>query len=154
MNRKALQQKDHIKYLGVLMDEHLSWKYQINSVSKKISRGVGILSKLKNCMGVELLKIIYYCLVYSHLSYGIEAWGSASTADLNKILVLQKKAVRIISGNQYFQIYGEPAGPLPASEPLFNGSSLTGGGVLVPSLYKSLNLTHFGLSILFDIAYR
>ena len=47
MNKKALQQKDHIKYLGVLMDEHLSWKNQINSVSKKISRGVGILSKLK-----------------------------------------------------------------------------------------------------------
>ena len=44
MNRKALEQKSHIKYLGVQMDEHLSWKPQINSVSKKISRGVGILA--------------------------------------------------------------------------------------------------------------
>ena len=33
MNRKALEQKDHVKYLGVLMDEHLLWKYQIISVS-------------------------------------------------------------------------------------------------------------------------
>ena len=142
MNKKALQQKDHIKYLGVLMDEHLSWKNQINSVSKKISRGVGILSKLKNCMGVELLKIIYYCLVYSHLSYGIEAWGSASTADLNKILVLQKKAVRIISGNQYFQIYGEPAGPLPASEPLFKTLKILKlGDVFILNIAKFIYLT-------------
>lgn len=119
MNRKALEQKSHIKYLGVLMDEHLTWNPQIANVSKKISRGVGILSKLKHCMGIELLKTIYYCLVYSHLSYGVQAWGSASLNDLDKILILQKKAVRIITGNQYFQIYGEPAVPLPASEPLF-----------------------------------
>ena len=62
-----------------------------------------------------LLKTIYYCVVYSHLSYGVEAWGSACKTDLEKILILQKKAVRILSGNRYFQIYGESAD----SEPLF-----------------------------------
>ena len=147
MNRKALLQKDHIKYLGVLMDEHLTWKNQIISVSKKISRGVGILSKLKNFMGVELLKSIYYCLVYSHLSYGIEAWGSASAVDLNKILVLQKKAVRIMSGSQYFQIYGEPAVPLPASEPLFkNLKILRFSDVFTLNISKFIYLTLLGLS--------
>ena len=50
MNRKALDQKDHVKYLGVLMDQHLLWKQQISSVSKKISRGDGILAKLKGHM--------------------------------------------------------------------------------------------------------
>ena len=68
----------------------------------------------------DILLNIYYCLVYSHLSYGIEAWGSACSTETNKLLVLQKKAVRILTGNQYFQIYGEPAGPLPSSEPLFS----------------------------------
>ena len=119
MNRKALVQKDHVKYLGVLLDEHLTWNYQINNVSKKISRGVGILSKLKSCMETKLLKSIYYSLVYSHLNYGIQAWGSANSSELEKLLILQKKAIRIISGVQYFQIYGQPSGPLPPSEPLF-----------------------------------
>ena len=147
MNRKALLQKDHIKYLGVLMDEHLTWKNQITSVSKKISRGIGILSKLKNFMGVELLKTIYYCLVYSHLSYGIEAWGSASADDLHKILVLQKKAVRIMSGSQYFQIYGEPAVPLPASEPLFkNLRILKLSDVFILNISKFIFLTLLGQS--------
>ena len=35
MNRRAIAQSDHVKYLGVLVDQHLSWKYQISNVSKK-----------------------------------------------------------------------------------------------------------------------
>ena len=73
LNRKAIAQKDHVKYLGVLMDQHLTWKKQIINVSKKISRGVGILAKLRNFVTLDILINIYYCLVYSHLSYGIEA---------------------------------------------------------------------------------
>ena len=57
--------------------------------------------------------------MYSHLSYGIEAWGSAAKTNLNKINVLQNKAVRIMSGVQYFQVYGQEPGPLPSSEPLY-----------------------------------
>ena len=49
----------------------------------------------------------------------MEAWGSACATDLEKILILQKKAVRILTGNKYFQIYGEEAAALPRSEPLF-----------------------------------
>ena len=70
MNRKAIEQKDHVKYLGVLMDEHLNWKKQIANVTKKISRGIGILAKLRCYLDPKLLKNIYYCIVYSHLSYG------------------------------------------------------------------------------------
>ena len=32
LNRKALEQKDHVKYLGIYMDQHLNWKYQISHV--------------------------------------------------------------------------------------------------------------------------
>ena len=113
LNRKALEQKDHVKYLGIYMDQHLNWKYQISHVSKKVSRGVGILSKLRHFLNTKLLCNIYYCLVYSYLSYGVHAWGSACPSATENLLILQKKAVRIITGNQYFQVYGEPAGPLP-----------------------------------------
>ena len=119
LNRKAIEQKDHVKYLGVLMDEHLNWKNQIANVTKKISRGVGILAKLRSYLDPKLLINIYYCIVFSHLSYGVEAWGSACATDLEQILILQKKAVRILTGNRYFQIHGEEAAALPRSEPLF-----------------------------------
>ena len=119
MNNKALQQKDHVKYLGVLLDQHLSWKYQIKNVALKVSRGLGIIAKLKPFLKDNLIRTIYFSVVYSHLYYGIQAWGSADPTIMNKLEILQNKAVRILSGKQYFQIYGQEPGPLPSSEPLY-----------------------------------
>ena len=143
MNKSALEQKDHVKYLGVLVDQHLSWKHQINNVALKISRGIGILGKLKPLLKDNLLKCIYYSLVYSHLSYGIEAWGSASKTNLNKINTLQHKAVRIMSGVQYFQIYGQEPGPLPSSEPLYKNLEI----LKLEDIFK-LNIAKFVFSTL------
>ena len=70
-------------------------------------------------MDKKLLLNLYYCLVFSHLSYGVQAWGSACDTYLNELRVIQNKAVRILSGNQYFQIYGQAPGPLPSSTPLY-----------------------------------
>ena len=67
----------------------------------------------------NLIRTIYFSVVYSHLYYGIQAWGSADPTTLNKLAILQNKAVRILSGKQYFQIYGQEPGPLPSSEPLY-----------------------------------
>ena len=119
LNRKAIEQKKYVKYLGLLVDEHLSWGEHINGVSKKISRGIGIITLLRNSMGRDLLVNLYYSLVYSHLIYGIHVWGSACSSELEKIKILQNKAVRVISKVQHFQIYGETPGPLPSSSPLY-----------------------------------
>ncbi len=118
MNKKAIEQKSHVKYLGILIDEHLNWKEHISNVTKKISRSVGIICKLRSCLNISLLRTIYYSLVYSHLNYGIHAWGSACKTDIEKILLLQKKAVRAMTGNRWYQTYGNP-GPLASSDPLF-----------------------------------
>ena len=118
MNRKAIAQKDHVKYLGVLVDERLNWNYHIQHISKKIGRGIGILVRLRQYLNPQMLRNIYHCLVYSHLCYGIHVWGSAGTSTLNPLNVLQKKAVRVLSNVRHFQIYGNP-GPLTTSNPLF-----------------------------------
>ena len=62
MNKKAIAQKDNVKYLGVLIDQHLRWNYHVSNISKKISRGVGILTKLRNFMDTDLLKTRYLLL--------------------------------------------------------------------------------------------
>ena len=54
MNKKAIEQKDNVKYLGVLIDQHLRWNYHITNISKKISRGVGISTKLRHFMDTDL----------------------------------------------------------------------------------------------------
>ena len=119
LNRKAIEQKTYVKYLGMLVDEHLTWEEHITAISKKISRSIGIVTLLRPCMETKLLVNLYYSLVYSHMIYGIHVWGTACQSEMEKIKVLQNKAVRVISKVQHFQIYGQPPGPLPSTDPLY-----------------------------------
>ena len=116
INKKAINEKDSIKYLGVLIDSTLSWKYHISNISKKISRSIGILYKLRPFLPLEVLKNVYYSIIYSHIIYAIEVWGSAFKTELDKILILQKRALRLITFND---IYPSIPGPLSPSDPIF-----------------------------------
>ena len=116
INKKAILQKEHIKYLGIIIDSHLNWKHHILGVSKKISRSIGIMYKLREFMNTNMLKNIYYSLIYSHLVYAIQVWGSACDTELNKILILQKKVVRMMTNNDQYQ---QVPGPLIHSGPIF-----------------------------------
>ena len=97
IQKKAISQKNHIKYLGVIIDSTLTWKQQIKNISSKISRAIGIMYKLSLFLNPIMLKNIYYSLVYSHIVYAIHVWGSAGKSELDKIFILQKRAIRLIS---------------------------------------------------------
>ena len=83
-------QEDHIKYLGVIVDSHLNWKHHILNVSKKISRSIGVMYRIRKYVDLAVLKSIYYSLTYSHIVYAIQVWGPATDSELDKILILQK----------------------------------------------------------------
>ena len=89
------------KFLGVLVDSHLNWKSHISHVEKKISRGIGILCRLKKVFTNEALLMIYYTTIFPHLDYCCEVWGSTCSTYLTRLTTLQKRAVRIIDGLSY-----------------------------------------------------
>ena len=66
-------------------------------------------------MNTNMLKNIFYSLLYSHMVYAIQVWGSACISEINKILVLQKRALRIIT---YKDIFPSVPGPLHPTDPL------------------------------------
>ena len=80
-----------------MIDNHLSWKHHINYVALKISRNIGILSKLRHFVPPKTLFGIYNSLIFPYLSYGLVAWGQAAKTHLEKLLTLQKRAVRLIN---------------------------------------------------------
>ena len=65
--------------------------------ANKISRTVGIINRLKNCIPENALLTIYNTLVIPHLNYGILTWGF----NLDRILKIQKKTVRSITPSKY-----------------------------------------------------
>ena len=55
-----------------------------------------MLSKLRHYVDINLLKQIYYSLIYPHLLYGINSWGTAHENVLKQVRVIQNKVIRII----------------------------------------------------------
>ena len=84
----GLERKDHVKYLRVIIDQHLSWKHHINYIALKISRNIGIISRLRHFVPLKTLLSIYNSLISPYISYGLIAWGQASKSHLEKILIL------------------------------------------------------------------
>ena len=77
-----LECKDYVKYLGVLIGSNLSWKYHVDYVALKISKIVGIITRLRHFVPLHTLLCIYRSLIYPYLSYGISAWGQAAQMHL------------------------------------------------------------------------
>lgn len=84
-----------IKFLGVHMDENLTWTPHLQMVKSKLSRSIFALNKVKNIFPHDILKSLYYSLIHSHMVYGIQAWGNATK--ISQIEILQKRAIRIIN---------------------------------------------------------
>ena len=92
----ALECKTYVKYLGVLIDQHLSWKHHIDHIALTISKTVGIIARLRHCVPFSILSNLYRSLILPYLSYGVVAWGRAAKYLINKLILLQKCALRCI----------------------------------------------------------
>ena len=97
LHHTKLYESTKIKYLGLILDNKLNWKAHIAELSKKLSRAVGMLYKIKTFVTPSVLRSLYYSLFNSHLAYGLVVWGSANKTDLDKIKNLQKRAIYAIS---------------------------------------------------------
>ena len=97
----TIQRESSAKFLGVQIDETLSWKKHINTKANQVVRTISILSRLKNSVSTEILKTIYNALVLPHISYAIVSWGNVKSREISRFKLLQKKAVRLITNSKY-----------------------------------------------------
>ena len=97
VNSSPVEFVESFNYLGIEIDKHLSWKPHIHKISKKMSKVVGVMSRMKNILPVRVLLTLYNTLFLPYLNYGVLCWKS-KLSDLEK---LQKKAVRIIINAKY-----------------------------------------------------
>ena len=107
INNKILEEKKYVKYLGIIMDCNLNWKQHIHELSKKVSGSIGILSKLRHYVPQSILIQIYYSIVFPFLIYGVLIWGNTYKSNIYPLVILQKKAIRIITFS-HFQSHTSP----------------------------------------------
>ena len=101
INGKVIERTTSIKFLGILLDEYLSWKNHISVVENKVSKNIGILHKDKNIFIKGGLKTLYLSFVRSYLNYKNIAWGNTIQTKLKKLASKQRQAIRAIYAAEY-----------------------------------------------------
>ena len=96
------------KYLGIYLDEHLTWNFQFDQIKSKLRRSCDLLSKLRYFTKTELLRTVYFAIFDSILRYAIQVWGQHRNQTIEEIEQIQEKTIRILS----FKPKNEPTNPL------------------------------------------
>uniref|UniRef100_A0A672GUJ2 Reverse transcriptase domain-containing protein n=1 Tax=Salarias fasciatus TaxID=181472 RepID=A0A672GUJ2_SALFA len=96
-----IERTNEIKFLGVLLDEQLTWKSHIDYVKTKISQTIAVLYKLKESLHNNSLFLLYNSLIIPYLTYCVEVWGNACKTYIEPLFLLQKRAIRVVNGSGY-----------------------------------------------------
>jgi hypothetical protein len=89
------------KLLGIYLDENLNFNTNTSELVKKLSRASFFINRVKNSLSAKALKMLYTSFFHSHLLYCPLIYSCTSKTNLNKIFILQKKAIRNIAGAKY-----------------------------------------------------
>ena len=103
-----INRSQNVRFLGVTVDDHLTLKDHLSFVCTKVSRSVGVISKLRFFLSEKTLVTLYNAAIMPHLTYCNVAWGNTYRTHINKLIVLQKKAIRMITNSNY----RSPSAPL------------------------------------------
>ena len=88
---------DHTKFLGVSLDESLSWSYHYNHIVVKIKCNINLLKRSVHLLNTQTKKVLYYGHIYSHLSYCVSTWGPMlQQTQIKKLQKLQNKCINLI----------------------------------------------------------
>ena len=95
---KQINEVERTKFLGVILDNNLTWAHHICYIRNKISKAIGSILKARKVFNTATLVQLYNALIYPYYTYCINIWGGTYQTHLQKLVILQKKVVRILYG--------------------------------------------------------
>ena len=101
INNKCIEQVKETVFLGVILDENLSWKSHFSHIANKISKSIGVIYKASFCLPLESLRILYYSMIYPYLQYCVIVWGLTYPTNIRRIELLQKRVIGILNKSAF-----------------------------------------------------
>ena len=120
LNMMKIERVTQFNFLGIVLSSNLKWDKHTDHISKKISRAISVMYRLKQIYPHAVLLTLYQAIIYPHFIYGLLVWGS-KIENGHPLHLLQKKALRIVANQDY----------IAHSEPICKALNL----VKVPDMY-------------------
>ena len=97
----TIKRVNKTKTLGVIVDEHLAWNNQIENIVSKVTKGIGMMRRIKQYVPKPTLIKICNAIVLSHFDYCSMVWDNCADYQLEKLQKLQNRAARVITSKSY-----------------------------------------------------
>ena len=94
----TMKKVKEVKFLGVIIDDELSWGPQINYLRERLISSIVIIKRIKKFIPVTEYLKLYNALFKSHISYCISSWGGITKYKLNGLFSIQKRCIRLLFG--------------------------------------------------------
>ena len=93
VENREIERVTSYKYIGVEIDETLSWRNQSDLLCKKVSAGIGAIKRVRHLVPSQTLYQMYDALVEPYLGYCCEVWGCMGLCQCDRLQKLQNRAV-------------------------------------------------------------
>ena len=102
INNNPIKRVNSIKYLGVLIDNKLSWSEHVDYLNLQLARYSGLFTRLRRYVPNQILSLLYYSSIYSRIKYGNLSWGTASNSLLKKVEIRLNRILRVITNKSIY----------------------------------------------------
>lgn len=96
-----LEHTTQIKYLGILIDNRLTFQPHIELLTARIRKLIFIFKNLRHVANPKIIKIVYFALCQSLLSYCISSWGGAHKTHILKLERAQRAVLKVSQSLPY-----------------------------------------------------
>ena len=96
-----IKRTTHVKYLGLTINENLSWDNHINEICTKLKSLFHVFYNIRDYLSIDNVKTIYYTLIYSRIKYGITLYGQAGSTKLKRVQTLQNQLLKVLLGKKF-----------------------------------------------------
>lgn len=86
-----------VEYLGMTIDEILSWVPHVDKVLNSLTRYFGLFYRLRDLIPNHLKRLVYFAYIHSRINYGVQVYGCAATRVLNKLQTISNKLLKVFT---------------------------------------------------------
>ena len=94
----TIEKVSSIRFLGVIINENLSWKEHMNMIKRKIRSFLRSIMRVQPCLTIKAMLILYNSLLLSHLRYCITSWYFGNRTIINQLQRICNKFIRAMYG--------------------------------------------------------